>query len=281
MMKKLIAVMLFLTISIISLAQQNYQDVVYLKNGGIIHGIIIELIPNKSIKIQTTDNNVFAYQMDEIDKIIKEPLEIDTKQNNINQKRKGYIGLSLGPSFPLGDFKEKNNFPFGTGLTGPETTSTGLQFTLVNFGYLFTEHFGIAGSWFGAAYSRSSNRNYELDPWSCGALMVGPLLSYPISEKLEWDLRPMIGCSVCSGDPENTTPVTIESSMALIVNLGTVFRIHAGKRFSFLLTADYFSTKLKFEDLWVGSSSAKEQAINAISLGFGFAYRLKSKNRDY
>ena len=50
----------------------EYQDVVYLKNGSIIRGMIIEQIPNKSIKIQTKDGNVFVFEMDEIEKITKE-----------------------------------------------------------------------------------------------------------------------------------------------------------------------------------------------------------------
>ncbi|CEN39008.1 hypothetical protein CCYN2B_60001 [Capnocytophaga cynodegmi] len=47
-------------------------DVVYLKNGGVIKGEIIEQVPNISIKIQTKDGNVFVYEMDEISKISKE-----------------------------------------------------------------------------------------------------------------------------------------------------------------------------------------------------------------
>lgn len=50
----------------------NYEEVVYLKNGSIIHGIIIEQIPGKSLKIQTSERNVFVYQMDEVEKITKE-----------------------------------------------------------------------------------------------------------------------------------------------------------------------------------------------------------------
>ncbi|MFY0644981.1 MAG: hypothetical protein JXR19_10985 [Bacteroidia bacterium] len=50
----------------------EYQDVVYLKNGSIIRGMIIEQIPNVSIKIQTADANVFVFKMDEIEKITKE-----------------------------------------------------------------------------------------------------------------------------------------------------------------------------------------------------------------
>ena len=45
-----------------ALAQQIQQmeDVVHLKNGGLIRGTIIEQIPGESLKIQTRDGSVFA-----------------------------------------------------------------------------------------------------------------------------------------------------------------------------------------------------------------------------
>ena len=48
------------------------QDVIYLKNGSIIRGLIIEQIPNVSLKIQTADGSVFVYKIDEIEKMTKE-----------------------------------------------------------------------------------------------------------------------------------------------------------------------------------------------------------------
>jgi nitrogen regulatory protein PII len=47
-------------------------DVVYLKNGGILVGNIIEQIPNESLKIQTKDGSVFVYSMSDIARIAKE-----------------------------------------------------------------------------------------------------------------------------------------------------------------------------------------------------------------
>ena len=67
MKKTLTILLLFSLFSAIAIAQQNnYQDVVYLKDGSIIRGMIIEQIPNKSIKIETADKSVFVYQMDVI-----------------------------------------------------------------------------------------------------------------------------------------------------------------------------------------------------------------------
>lgn len=48
------------------------QDVVYLKNGSIIRGIIIEQIPGQSLKIRIADGSVFVYQMSDVERITKE-----------------------------------------------------------------------------------------------------------------------------------------------------------------------------------------------------------------
>lgn len=52
--------------------KSDYIDVVYLKNGGVIKGMIIEQTPNVQIKIQTKDGSIFVYKFDEIEKITKE-----------------------------------------------------------------------------------------------------------------------------------------------------------------------------------------------------------------
>jgi hypothetical protein len=53
-------------------AQTNYRDVVYLKNGSVVKGIIIENIPNDQIKLQTSDGNLFVYKYVDILKFGKE-----------------------------------------------------------------------------------------------------------------------------------------------------------------------------------------------------------------
>ena len=51
---------------------QQTEDVVYLKNGDIVWGTIVEQIPSESLKIQTADGSVFVYAMNEISKIVRE-----------------------------------------------------------------------------------------------------------------------------------------------------------------------------------------------------------------
>lgn len=251
-MKKYLTLLLFSLITAMSFGQSNYQDVVYLKNGSIIRGVIIEQIPNKSIKIETADRNVFVYQIDEIEKLTKENT-VQNKIVNTSNKRKGFIGLSIGASMPVGDFADKSN----------GGAKTGVQLNLINFGYLFSDNFGITATWFGAANAIDFD---NVDPWSYGGLMTGPLLTFPISEKADWDFKPMIGYSV------TTLPdlgYGTEQAASIAFNLGTQFRIHVGNKVSLLLSADYFSTKPEFEDYDF------EQNIRTLSLGFGVAFRLK------
>ncbi len=74
---------------------QSWQEVVYLKNGSIIRGVIIEQVPNESLKIQTTDGNVFAYRMDEVEKITKEEVRSSSNRSQRNSRYKEY-GLNRG-----------------------------------------------------------------------------------------------------------------------------------------------------------------------------------------
>jgi hypothetical protein len=50
----------------------SYKDVIYLKNGSVVKGIIIEQIPNVSLKIESSDGSIFVYKMEEVEKIGKE-----------------------------------------------------------------------------------------------------------------------------------------------------------------------------------------------------------------
>ncbi len=58
-------------------SQTRYDEVVYLKNGTIIRGTIIEFIPDQSIKIRGKDGNEFFFRLDEIEKIRREPFNIE------------------------------------------------------------------------------------------------------------------------------------------------------------------------------------------------------------
>ena len=104
-MKKIFTVLLFLVIGIFAYAQQNYQDVVYLKNGSIIRGTIIEQVPNVSLKIETADRSVMFFKMDEIEKLSKElVLNTNPKSGSSSGITPGYCGiLNVGYGFGIGE----------------------------------------------------------------------------------------------------------------------------------------------------------------------------------
>jgi hypothetical protein len=74
-MKKLFLSLVLVLTSIVMFAQGSYKEVVYLKNGSMIKGVILEQVPNESVKIQTSDGNIFVYPMSEVQKITKEQSE--------------------------------------------------------------------------------------------------------------------------------------------------------------------------------------------------------------
>lgn len=57
-------------------SQQQMEDVVYLKDGSIIRGMIVEQIPNVTLKIQTRDGSIFVFPMEKVEKITKEPRKV-------------------------------------------------------------------------------------------------------------------------------------------------------------------------------------------------------------
>lgn len=86
-----VAVTFFLFLTVSGFAQTT-TDVVYLKNGSIIRGLIIEQVPNESLKIQTKDGSVFVYQISDVAKMTK---EIDQASNTSRPQR---VPKSLGAS---------------------------------------------------------------------------------------------------------------------------------------------------------------------------------------
>jgi hypothetical protein len=105
-MKKSLALILFIFTASLLFAQTNYQDVVHLKNGSIIRGIIVENVLNKSIKIETADRNVFVFQYDEIEKLTKEATnQIKINPTDNQEFKRGYKGLvETGYQIGVGDY---------------------------------------------------------------------------------------------------------------------------------------------------------------------------------
>lgn len=101
-MKKLVCFITLCLLSYTLTAQSGTLDVVYLKNGSIIKGEIIEQIPNVSLKLRTADGNVFVYQMDEVEKLTRESMAVRPGRQ---AKSGGYEGVfEFGYAMRVGDY---------------------------------------------------------------------------------------------------------------------------------------------------------------------------------
>lgn len=80
MRKLLFTLLLLCTLNI------HAKDILYLKNGSIIKGEIIEYVPDKVVKITTADGSMFVFDSQEVIKIAKEPTASHSATDLINSE---------------------------------------------------------------------------------------------------------------------------------------------------------------------------------------------------
>jgi hypothetical protein len=213
------------------------------------------------------------------------------------ETRKGLIGISLGPSIPLGDYADNDGDNEDAGFA-----MTGLHLNL-NFNYKFNENLGFAALWTGNAHpidvdemvdlfwsiDPSLNWEVETEAWSSGSLMGGLLVSFPY-DKVDFDIKGLIGYSsstipnidVTASD--GSTAVNIKQNeavaMAFAVNLGAGLRYNVSDKIALTINMDYFSTKPEFEvattsNFGYSSNDDFKQTINMLNISFGIGYILK------
>lgn len=92
------AILLGLATSAFSQINYNLDDVMYLSNGSVIKGQIIEIIPNESYKIRTHNGSLIVVEQSDITKITKEEAfsqfssQKSTKKAYVFENKRGYFG---------------------------------------------------------------------------------------------------------------------------------------------------------------------------------------------
>lgn len=105
-----------------TLHAQTPGNIIYLKNGSIIKGNVVESVPNQHIKIRTSDGSIFVYQMSDVDRIVlnEEKKETTPSEGPKSWQQKGHRGLdfsiSLGPDVTFNN--GKGSARFGTEIEG-------------------------------------------------------------------------------------------------------------------------------------------------------------------
>ena len=249
-MKSLFVLLLLTFFAFALQAQEQYIDVIYLKNGNVLRGTIIEQVPSEYVKLKTSDGSEFVFRVDEIERITKEENPVYLLNENVSKR--GYVGVTLGVSIPVGDFADPNN----------GAAKAGVQINLLNVGFLFSEKFGIGFTWFGAANPLDFP---GLDPWTYGGLMIGPIFTTQGTNKIEFDARMLLGYF-------NATVPDIglgtENDGNIGLNLGGVVRYNFSDNLALMLTLDYLSSNIDFPGYGF------TQRFSVVSINGGVALRL-------
>ena len=140
------------------------------------------------------------------------------------QDSKGYIGISFGAAFPGGD------------LINADNAGTGINLSLINAGYRFSEKVGLTLNWGASAYNLGDNTTTV----GIGYLAIGPMFTFPISDKLSVDSKPQIALTSGSVD-DGTDNFDFNKSVGLLI--GSSINYSIANHWELSLNLDYMSTK--------------------------------------
>ncbi len=148
MKQKITLLLAFLCINAVFAQNKIQEDIVYLKNGGVLRGSILEQIPNESLKIQIVGNNIFVLKMDEVARIVKENAvsvpentTTATVENIDAYKQRGFTGFGrIGALIPASNYLTSFGFS-GNGCVGYQ------------FNRNFTLCLGAGADYYGAAFA--------------------------------------------------------------------------------------------------------------------------------
>ena len=206
-MKKIILFLILAIAGIGVAAAQNYQEVVYLKNGSVIRGVIIEQIPNQSVKIQTSDGNIFVYELSQVEKITKEQVMAPVQQRYTNTyvPRERVVReprASLGPQdafLPTPCYKGFFDFGYTVGVgdygEGRVTMSTTHGAQIIPYLYIGAgmgfNYFYESGCWNLPIYAdfRSNFLKGRITPF------VDFRLGYSVGDASGLYISPSVGCN--------------------------------------------------------------------------------------
>lgn len=172
-------------------------------------------------------------------------------------QKSGFLGITIGPAIPLGDFADDDLNNEDSGLA-----ESGFNLTLLSFGYELVENFGIAASWFGGGHIIETDFGDGI--WGYGALVVGPMVSFELSEQADIDFKLMVGPTAGIFDFDTLDEQQEGSGFGL--DIGTSIRIKLSDKIGLILNMDYFNTNSEFDDF--------EQQMTALNINGGLFFKI-------
>ena len=213
-------------------------------------------------------------------------------------QNKGYVSISMGPSFPIGNFASKN---VNNNFAGWASTGIVLD---INIAYKLGRNFGLFGSLRGqtnnfdnAAFATelANQTGYDWSvsskPWSIGGLMFGGYGSFPVSKKVSFDTKSLIGILRIATPEINSTlsgsggSVWVKqnsvNSISFTYLLGSGFKFDITEKICLMTHLDYLVSKPEFRNVEIITSdggaplkSTFTQNIQTINFFVGVGLRL-------
>jgi hypothetical protein len=218
-------------------SQTGPKDIVYLKNGSTIKGFVLEQIPNETVKIQTTDGNIYVFKMSEVERIVKETtVNVDAPSWQVQENQSEPIGgvtIFGGLLVPTGKF---------AGTSGDQAGLAKLGFT------------------FGMEYSGINARS----------LYYAPGVSYCSNKVDETALRQT------SGIPSTVT-TDISSWTAIVPSVALGFGASTGNVRPFIggILGIGFCSSPKMSFSYAGTT-ASQGSVNATAVAYGAVAGIKT-----
>jgi hypothetical protein len=298
---RLILLSAIIILSVTVLIAQT-KDIVYLKNGSVIKGSILEMIPDKTIKIQTADGNIFVYNMSEVEKIGKDTaapapetkpaIERPSNQGQPSyESQRGYQGQSssegVGPKFsiyggvslPLGNFAKKWGEGDDKGLGAAKTGwSAGIQFvTGGTVGLIIDGNYSQNKLDLPTSYTTMPGK-YEWVGWSSILALAGIKIGTDNSSGANFFVAPLVGALFGTSPKIDFTPAGSSTSTnwqpagtGTAVAYGGALQLIFGEHVT--LGAKYIASKPKFKTTIDGKdyeSDPMNITFLLVSLGFAF-----------
>lgn len=174
------------------------------------------------------------------------------------ETRRGFIGLGIGPSRPIGSFADTYPDNPKAGLAKPGYTDT-----FLNVGYRFGKHFGVAVAF---SYSESMMRDGgDDDWWQVAVITAGPMYSRPLGARSALDLKAMVGMMAL-------TPVVDsfgtddDTGAGLAIDVRATVRYDVFRRWAVFAEGGLQSSNVSF-------ISNRRTDVRQLTSGFGIAFR--------
>lgn len=216
-----------------------------------------------------------------------------------SQDEKGYIGISLGPSIPMGDLSSKDVDNEAAGFA-----NSGAVFD-ISFAYKLGEgNFGLTALLRGQSNPTDAQAiadvfAYEFpsfgwtvdsDGWGIGGFMLGGFGSFPISKKYTFDTRAMIGFLSASSPEFNVTGTgpggslwvkqSSKSATSFAYLIGAGFKFKISNRLYLLTNLDYLASNPEFLNVeTIASDGSRQtdtwsQSLGTLNLSVGIALKI-------